>query len=73
VCLIAKRETALDTWWKLDSECDCKGNSTEQQCKDNNVIAKRKTGIGDRWKTRSQGDDLNVIARQKQNWRHGGN
>jgi hypothetical protein len=41
--------------------------------KDNNVIAKRKTGIGDRWKTRSHGDDLNVIVRQKQNWRHGGN
>jgi hypothetical protein len=38
--LIAKRETELDTWWKLDSECDCKENSTEQQCKDNNVIAK---------------------------------
>jgi hypothetical protein len=37
------------------------------------VIVKRKTGIGDRWETRSQGDDLNVISRQKQNWRHGGN
>jgi hypothetical protein len=53
-CKERERETELDTWWKLDSECDCKENSTEQQqCKDNNVIAKRKTGIGDRWETRS--------------------
>ncbi len=35
-----------------------------------NVIVKRKTGIADRWVTRSQmGVHLNVIARHKQNWR----
>ncbi len=32
-------------------------------------MQREKTGIGDRWETRSQGDDLNVIVRQKQNWR----